>query len=74
VSAVIVEDARDADVRQELLKLKQLLGRRPDDVIHFRNLTHSQKVKACQEISNFPIEGFGERNHLQEHAEQAFSG
>lgn len=58
VTAVVVDDDKDALAREALLQLKRLLGRRPEDILHFRNLTHSQKVKACQTISSLPIDGF----------------
>lgn len=56
VSALVVNDANDANVRQELSRLKQALGRKPSDVLHFRNLTHSQKIKACQEVTGLSVE------------------
>jgi hypothetical protein len=56
VSAFIVEDAKETSARQELLALKQALGRKPTDTLHFRKLTHSQKVKACQDIANFSVQ------------------
>lgn len=56
MSAVIVNDARESIARAELATVKRTLGRKPSDVLHFRNLTHSQKVKACQEVANFSIE------------------
>ena len=56
LSAVIVNDARESIARAELATVKRTLGRKPSDVLHFRNLTHSQKVKACQEVANFSIE------------------
>lgn len=58
VSAVIVDDAQDSTVRDQVSRLKQLLRRGSDDVLHFRNLTHSQKVKACQEIASLSVQGF----------------
>jgi hypothetical protein len=58
VSALIVDDPSDAIARQELLALKQTLGRRPSETLHFRKLTHSQKVKACQEVANFSVQRF----------------
>jgi len=51
VSAIIVADVLDAQVRTELATLSQLLGRKPGQVLHFRNLTHPQKVKATQDIA-----------------------
>lgn len=56
VSALIVDDHKDAMARRELLQLKQALGRKPTDTLHFRKLTHSQKVKACQEIATFSVQ------------------
>jgi Protein of unknown function (DUF3800) len=58
VSALILDDASDAIARQELLCLKQVLRRKPSDTLHFRKLTHSQKVKACQEVANFSVQRF----------------
>lgn len=51
VSAIIVADELDAHVRAELANLSQQVGRKPGQVLHFRNLTHSQKVKATQDIA-----------------------
>lgn len=51
VSAVIVKDADDVQLRAELATLGQTLGRDPGQVLHFRNLTHSQKLKATQDIA-----------------------
>jgi hypothetical protein len=58
VSAFIVDNAKEAVARQELLALKHALGRKPSDTLHFRKLTHSQKVKACQDIANFSVQRF----------------
>jgi hypothetical protein len=55
VSAVVVADVLDAQVRAELANLSQQLGRQPGQVLHFRNLTHSQKVKATQDIATSSI-------------------
>ncbi len=51
VSAIIVAHGLDAQVRKELAILSQQLGRHPGQVLHFRNLTHSQKLKATQAIA-----------------------
>lgn len=51
VSAVVVRDAYDAVVRAQLTTLRTALGRQPGHTLHFRKLTHSQKVKACQDFS-----------------------
>lgn len=51
VSAVIVRDQDELAVRGELAALRGTLGRHPGHVLHFRKLTHAQKVKACQEVA-----------------------
>jgi Protein of unknown function (DUF3800) len=56
VSAVIVKDNLDAMARAELNALRSALGRHPGHVLHFRNLSHSQKIKACQDIAASSIE------------------
>jgi hypothetical protein len=53
VAAVVVRDEYDAVVRGQLTALRTQLGRQPGHTLHFRKLTHSQKVKACQEIAGF---------------------
>lgn len=58
VAALIVDEQKDATARQELQLLKQALGRKSTDTLHFRKLTHPQKVKACQEISTFSVQTF----------------
>jgi hypothetical protein len=50
VSAVVVRDSYDAVVRAQLTTLRTALGRQPGHTLHFRKLTHSQKVKACQDV------------------------
>jgi hypothetical protein len=55
VSAVVVRDEDDAALRSELAALRGALGRHPRHVLHFRKLTHAQKVKACQDIAGFPV-------------------
>jgi hypothetical protein len=56
VSAVIVRDSLDATARAELDALRTALGRHPGHVLHFRNLSHSQKIKACQDLAASSIE------------------
>jgi hypothetical protein len=56
VSAVVVRDAYDAVVRGQLTTLRTALGRQPGHTLHFRKLTHSQKVKACQDVAGFSID------------------
>lgn len=55
VSAVIVADQHDAAVRGDHARLVHALGRRPGHVLHFRKLTHSQKIKAAQDIAGSAI-------------------
>lgn len=55
VSAVIVRDQDEPTLRTELDTLRAALGRHPGHVLHFRKLTHAQKVKACQDIATFSI-------------------
>lgn len=51
VSAVIVRDHDEPTLRQELAALRAALGRQPGHVVHFRKLTHAQKIKACQDVA-----------------------
>lgn len=55
-AAVLVEDSQISPGRAALDQLRIDLGRRPGHVLHFRNLTHPQKVKATQDLAGFPIE------------------
>ena len=55
VSAIIVADEQDALVRAEHARLVDALGRRPGHVLHFRKLTHPQKIKAAQDIGGSAI-------------------
>ena len=55
VSAVIVADSSDATVRQELAVTRTALGRGPGHVLHFQKLTHSQRLKAAQDLAGFSI-------------------
>src|SRR4051794_27600310 len=51
VSAVLVPDSLNGRALVELAGLRTALGRKPGQVIHFRNLTHTQKVKATQDVA-----------------------
>lgn len=55
VSAVIVPDAVDAEVREQLSVLMRALGRRGGQVLHFQKLTHSQRLKAAQDLAQFSV-------------------
>ena len=51
VSAVIVRDRDEPTLRQELAALRAALGRQAGHVVHFRKLTHAQKIKACRDVA-----------------------
>jgi hypothetical protein len=53
VSAIIVPDASDAQLRTELAELRVALGRHPDHVLHFVKFSHSRRLKAVQDIASF---------------------
>jgi uncharacterized protein DUF3800 len=55
VSAVIVADSNDALVRSQLAELRAALKRHPGHVLHFVKFSHSQRLKAAQDIANFLI-------------------
>jgi hypothetical protein len=56
VSAVIVEDSKQAPVRAELAALRKTLGRKPGDVLHYQNLRrHALRVRAARELGTFSI-------------------
>lgn len=55
VSAVVVADTRDREVRAELAELRCSLDRRPEHILHFVKLNHSQRLKAAQAIAGFSI-------------------
>ncbi len=55
VAAVVVRDADDAQVRAEHAATTAALGRHPSHALHFRKLTHPQKVKACQDVASSSV-------------------
>ena len=55
VSAIIVADDCDATARSELASLRAELGRHPEHVLHFVKFSHSQRLKAVQEIAGSSI-------------------
>jgi hypothetical protein len=55
VSAVIVRDLDESIVRGELASLRAALGRHPGHELHFRKLTHAQKIKACQDVADSSV-------------------
>lgn len=56
VSALIVDGASDGSAREGLRQLKRTLGRRSGETLHFRKLSHPQKVKSCQEVAGLPVQ------------------
>jgi Protein of unknown function (DUF3800) len=56
VSATIVRDDRHATARAELAALRGALGRQPSQVLHFQKFSHSQRLKAVQDIAASSIE------------------
>lgn len=55
VSAVVVADSADAQLRSDLAGLRTLLKRHSGHALHFVKLSHSQRLKAVQEIAQFPL-------------------
>lgn len=56
-SAVLVrEELNDRVKSVELAELRKTLGRKPDHPLHFQKLSHSQRLKAAQEVAGFSIE------------------
>ena len=55
VSAAIVADVSDALVRAQLAELRTSLKRHPGHVLHFVKFSHSQRLKAVQDIAGFSI-------------------
>ncbi len=49
-SAIAVRDVDERQAREELDGLRQALGRQPDQVLHFQRFTHSQRLKAVQDL------------------------
>ncbi|HET7444875.1 MAG TPA: DUF3800 domain-containing protein [Solirubrobacterales bacterium] len=54
VSAIVVRDEDDSALRQHLKNLRADLRRHPGQVLHFVNFSHSQRLKAVQEIARSP--------------------
>lgn len=55
VSAIIVPDSSDAQLRAELAELRAALKRHPGHVLHFVKFSHSQRLKAVQDVARFSI-------------------
>ncbi|HET6997247.1 MAG TPA: DUF3800 domain-containing protein [Solirubrobacterales bacterium] len=55
VSGVVVADPNEGELRDCLRRLRTDLGRGPDDVLHFVKFSHSQRLKAVQDIAASPL-------------------
>src|SRR6476619_3064011 len=55
VSAIIVADSAVAQLRGELAELRAALGRHPGHTLHFVKFSHSQRLKAVQDIAGFSL-------------------
>ena len=55
VSAVIVADEAVGTTRHELATLRTSVGRSSGGVLHFRKLTHSQRLEAANRVAQMPI-------------------
>lgn len=56
IAAVVVRDSFDATVRQELDTLRADLGRHQGHPLHFQKFSHSQRLKAIQDVAKFSID------------------
>jgi hypothetical protein len=56
VAAVIVRESKIASALSELSALGTALARGTEHPIHFRNLSHSQKIKAAADAAMLPID------------------
>jgi hypothetical protein len=55
-SAIIVRGAEHQATRRELADLRRALGRQPGQVLHFQKFSHSQRLKAAQDLAGFSID------------------
>lgn len=55
-SAIIVRDDAHRTARQELAALRESLGRQPGQVLHFQKFSHSQRLKAVQDLGRGSID------------------
>jgi hypothetical protein len=70
VSAFLIEAPTLRQLREELKVLSLELGRQAGQVLHFRNLTHPQKVRATQAIGGSSVRAITNvivcKRHLQD--------
>lgn len=50
-SAIAVRDSDESQARAELGELRRSLGRQPDQALHFQRFSHSQRLKAAQDLT-----------------------
>lgn len=50
-----MRDDRDAAARNHLAALREGLGRRPEEPLHFLKFTHPQRLRAAQAVAESPI-------------------
>lgn len=55
VSAIVVADSDDAALREELKSLRRELGRHSGHVLHFVKFSHSQRLKAVQDLASSSV-------------------
>lgn len=55
VSAIVVADEHDAEVRKQLASLRADLGRGEGHTLHFVKFSHSQRLKAVQDIAGSSV-------------------
>jgi hypothetical protein len=55
-SALIVRDDVHTVVREELGGLRGALGRQPGQTLHFQKFSHSQRLKAAQDLAGFSVD------------------
>ena len=55
VSAVIVQDPLEVKLRAELAALRAALGRDPTHTLHFQKFSHSERLKAVQDVAQASV-------------------
>jgi hypothetical protein len=55
VSAIVVADPDETELRRQLNDLRLALGRHSGHVLHFQNFSHSHRLKAAQDIASSSV-------------------
>ena len=58
VSAVVVSRSRDAEIKRWVADICKAVGQQNDQVIHFKDLDHSQKIIAAGAMASLPLRIF----------------